>query len=58
MGLQSAASAYQEYNSEYTQSPFKKSGPFSFELYNMGKSYQARPEGSLDLVLGMPLKGA
>jgi len=52
------ASAYQEYNSEYTQSPFKKSGPFPFELHNMAKSYQARPEGSLDMVLRMPLKGA
>ena len=57
-GLQSAASAYQEYNSEYTQSPFKKSGPFPFGLHNMAKSYQARPEGSLDPVFRMPLKGA
>ena len=58
VGLQSVASAYQEYNSEYTQSPFKKSGPFLFGLHNMAKSYQARPEGSLDPVLRMPLKGA
>ena len=58
MGLQNVASAYQEYNSEYTQSPFKKSGPFPFGLHNMAKSYQARPEGSLDPVLRMPLKGA
>ena len=58
MGLQSAASAFQEYNSEYTQSPFKKSGPFPFRLHNMAKFYQARPEGSLDPVLRMPLRGA
>ena len=57
-GLQSAALAYQEYNSKYTQSPFKKSGPFPFGLHNMAKSYQAWPEGSLNLVLRMPLKGA
>ena len=57
-GLQNAASAYQEYNSEYTQSPFEKSGPFPFGLHNMVKSYQARFEGSLDPVLKMPLKGA
>ena len=58
MGLQNVASAYQEYNSEYTQSLFKKSDPFPFGLHNMAKSYQAWPEGSLDLVLRMPLKGA
>ena len=58
VGLQSAASAYQEYNSEYTQGPFKESGPFSFRFHNMAKSYQARPERFLDLVLRMPLKGA
>ena len=57
-GFQGAASAYQEYNSEYTQIPFKKSGPFPFGLHNMAKSYQTWPEGSLNLVLRMPLKGA
>ena len=58
MGLQNAASAYQEYNTECTQNPFKKSDLIPFELHNMAKSYQARLEGSLDLVLRMPLKGA
>ena len=58
VGFQNVALAYQEYNSEYTQSLFKKSGPFPFGLHNMAKSYQARPEGSLDPVLRMPLKGA
>ena len=58
MGLKNTALAYQEYNSEYTQSPFKKSGPFPFGLHNMAKSYQARLEGSLIPVLRMPLKGA
>ena len=58
MRLQNAASAYPEYNSEYTQDLFKKSYPFPFELYNMAKSYQARLEGSLDPVLRMLLKGA
>ena len=58
MGLKNVALAYQEYNSEYTQSLFKKSGPFPFGLHNMATSYQAWPEGSLDPVLRMPLKGA
>ena len=58
MGLQNTASAYQEYNSEYTHSPFKKADPFLFRLHNMAKSYQARLEGSLIPVLRMPLKGA
>ena len=58
MGLKNAALAYQEYNSENTQSLSKKSGPFPFGLHNMAKSYQARPEGSLNPVLRMPLKGA
>ena len=58
MGLQNAASAYQENNSENTQNLFKKSDPFSFGPHNMAKSYQAWLEGSLDLVLRMPLKGA
>ena len=52
------ASAYQGYNSEYIQSSFKKSEHFPFELYNIAKSYQAWPEGSLDPMLRMPLKGA
>ena len=58
MGLKNAALAYQEYNSEYTQSLFKKSGLFLFGLHNLAKSYQAWLEGSLNLVLRMPLKGA
>ena len=39
IGLRYAASAYQENNSEYTQSLSKKSGPFPFRLHNMAKSY-------------------
>ena len=58
MGLQNAASAYQEYNSENTQNLLKKSDPFPFGPHNMAKSYQARLEGSLDPMLRMPLKGA
>ena len=58
MGLQNAASAYQENNSENTQNLFKKLGLFPFGLHNMAKAYQARLEGSLDPVLRMPLKGA
>ena len=58
MGLKNVALAYQEYNSEYTQSLFKKSGPFPFELHNMATSYQTWPEGFLDPVLRMPLKEA
>ena len=58
MGLKNAALAYQEYNSEYTQSLSKKSSHFSFGLHNMATSYQTRPEGFLDPVLRMPLKGA
>ena len=38
-GLRSAASAYQENDSEYTQSLLKKSGHFPFGLHNMAKSY-------------------
>ena len=40
MGLQNAASAYQENNSEYTPSPFKKSGPLLIGLNNIARSYQ------------------
>ena len=58
MGLQNTASAYQEYNSEYTQSTLKKSGPLPFGLHNMATSYQTWPEGSTNPVLRMPLKGA
>ena len=58
MGLKNTVLTYQEYNSEYTQNLFKKPDPFSFELHNMAKSYQIRPEGFLDLVLRMPPKGA
>ena len=58
MGLQNAASAYQENNSENTQNLFKKSDLFLFGLHNMARSYQAQLEGSLDPVLRMPLKGA
>ena len=58
MGLKNAALVYQDYNLGCTQSLFKKSGPFLFGLHNMATSYQIRPEGSLDLVLRMPLKGA
>jgi len=57
-GLQNAASAYQEYNSENTQNLFKKLDPFPFGLHNMAKSYQAWPKGPLNTVLRMPLKGA
>ena len=41
MGLKNAALAYQEYNSEYTQSTLKKTGPFLFGLGNMATSYRA-----------------
>ena len=58
MGLKNAALAYQEYNSEYNQSLFKKSGLFPFGLHNTATSYQARPKGSPDPVLRMPLEGA
>ena len=39
MGLKNAALANQEYNSEYTQSLSKKSGPFPFGLHNMATCY-------------------
>ena len=58
MGLKNAVLAYQEYNSEYTQNLFKKPDPFPFGLHNMATSYQTWPEGFLDPVLRMPLKGA
>ena len=58
MGLKNAALAYQEYNSEYAQSLSKKPGPFPFGLHNMATSYQTWPEGFLNPVLRMPLKGA
>ena len=58
MGLKNTALAYQEYNSEYTQNLFKKPDPFPFGLHNTKTSYQTWPEGSLDPVLRMPLKGA
>ena len=51
-------STYQGYNSEYTQSTKKKSGPLPFGLRNMTTSYQTWPEGSTYPVLRMPLKGA
>ena len=58
MGLKNAALTYHEYNLEYNQSLFKKSGLFLYRLHNTATSYQARPEGSPNLVLRMPLKGA
>ena len=58
MGLKNVALAYQEYNSEYNQSLLKKSGLFPFGLHNTATSYQARPEGSPNPVLRMPLEGA
>ena len=58
MGLKNAVLAYQEYNLEYTQIFFKKPDPFPFGLHNMATSYQTWPEGFLDPVLRMPLKGA
>ena len=58
MGLKNVALAYQEYNSEYNQSLFKKSGLFLFGLHNTATSYQAWPKGSPDPVLRMPLEGA
>ena len=39
--LRNTASTYQKYNSEYTQSTLKKSGPLLFGLHNMATSYQA-----------------
>ena len=51
-------STCQKYYSEYTQNTSKESSLFPFGLHNMATSYQTRPEGSLDLVLRMPLKGA
>ena len=58
MGLKNAALTYHEYNLEYNQSLFKKSGLFLFGLPNTTTSYQAWPEGSPDPVLRMPLEGA
>ena len=58
MGLKNTALTYQENNSEYTQNLFKKSDPFLLGFHNMATSYQTRPEGFLDSVLRMPLKGA
>ena len=56
--LRNTTSTYQEYNSEYTQSTLKKTGPFLFNLCNMVTSYQALLERSLNPVLGIPLTGA
>jgi len=56
--LRNMTSTYQEYYSEYTQNTSKKSGPLPFGLHNMATSNQTRPEGFLDPVLRMPLKGA
>ena len=58
IGLKNVALAYQEYNSEYNQSLFKKSGLFPFGLHNTTTSYQARHKASPDPVLRMPLEGA
>ena len=56
--LWNTTSTYQEYNSKYTQSTLKKTGPFLFGLNNMETSYQAELERSLNPVLGIPLTGA
>ena len=58
IGFHNAALAYQEYNSEYTQSTLKKTDPFPFGLGNMATSYQAQLKRSLNPVLGIPLTGA
>ena len=56
--LRNTTSTYQEYNSEYTQSTLKKTGPFPFGLGNKATSYRAQLERSLNLVLRIPLIGA
>ena len=56
--FRNTTSTYQEYNSEYTQSTLKKTGPFPFGLDNMETSYRAQFERSLNPVLGIPLTGA
>jgi len=40
LGLRNAASAYQEFNSEYVRSSFKKSGPFPSGLHGVATSRQ------------------
>ena len=39
-GAPERSPAYQENNSKYTQSPFKKSGPLPIGLNNIARSYQ------------------
>ena len=40
LGLRNAALVYQEFNSEYIQSSFKKSGPFPSRIHGVATSYQ------------------
>jgi hypothetical protein len=46
LGLHNIASIYQEFNSGFLQSSFKKPDPFSLGLNNVATSYQALLQGS------------
>jgi hypothetical protein len=58
MGLWNAASTYQEFNSGFLQSSFKKLDPFPLGFNNMATSYQALLYGSTSPIQGVPLTGA
>jgi hypothetical protein len=58
MGLRNAASTYQESNSGFLQSSFKKQDLFPLGLNNMATSYQALLHGSTSPIQGVPLTRA
>jgi hypothetical protein len=52
------ASTYQEFNSGFLQSSFKKPDPFPLGLNNVATSYQALLQGSTSPMRRVPLIGA
>jgi hypothetical protein len=52
------ASTYQEFNSGFLQSSFKKPNPFPLGLNNVATSYQALLQGSASPMRRVPLTGA
>jgi hypothetical protein len=58
LGLHNMASTYQEFNSGFLQSSFKKPDPFPLGLNNVATSYQALLQGSASPMRRVPLTGA
>jgi hypothetical protein len=58
LGLHNMASTYQEFNSGFLHSCFRKPDPFQLGLNNVATSYQALLQGSTNPMRRVPLIGA